>query len=192
MTLPPRHSRHQNNENDVPEQPPSDPASDSDGIEVSPSMSAESLYKVGISSVNNYNDQAVEFLQVARQLQLKAQEYRQKHQHEKRKLAETTNENITSKKKRQGSPQSDTNDEEEEVQIVAKAFTIMNLFWLHDQGKTFHTRIDDQYDPHQRFDTMNNKIQGQIAEIRAALPLQYLGALGGSESKWLKKAVCTH
>ena len=117
---------------------------------------------------------------------MKAQTYKQKHQVEKRKLADTTNEDPGSrKKKRNESPERDTDTDV--VETSGKSFTIMNLFWLKNHAKTFSTRVNDQYNPHERFDTADNRIQGQIIEIRAALPARFSDDI--HESKWLKTTV---
>lgn len=71
--------------------------------------------------------------------------------------------------------------------MVAKMFTIMNLFWLHDEQKTFRTRVDEQYDHLQRFENLENKIQGQISDILDVLPSRYADIL--YNNAWLSQTV---
>ena len=113
------------------------------------------------------------------------QEYKQKCQDEKRKLADVTNEAVSRKKQRDKSPERD--DDTDVIETTAKSFTIMNLFWLHNHGKTFSTTVDEHHNSCERFDTVDNRIQGQIVEIHAALPARFLNDIHGS--KWLKSTV---
>lgn len=120
---------------------------------------------------------------------MKNQQYRQKDRGYKRQLADATNQEDPAesrKKKREDSPE---RDDEERVEDIGRAFTIMNLFWLTNPAKTFRTTLDTQYNPHERFENTDNKIQGQLVEIRAVLPIEYLDLDAIKESKWLRKTV---
>ena len=76
----------------------------------------------------------------------------------------------------------------EELSLVARKFTIMRLFWFHDD-KMFRTHIDEQYDPLQRFDTTENKIQGQLADLLEGLPPVYVELMSKGETAWLSQKV---
>lgn len=73
----------------------------------------------------------------------------------------------------------------EELSLVARKFTIMRLFWFHDDKKMFRTHIDEQYNPLQRFNTTENKIQGQLADLLEELPPVYVELMSKGETAWL-------
>ena len=106
----------------------------------------------------------------------------------RRDLADVTNAEQpgSSKKRKRTTPRSDA--ETEEISQLAKKFTIMKLFWLHDDRKTFRTPVDEQYDHLQRFENLESTIQGQIADILEVLPARY-GDNIGNDAAWLSQTV---
>jgi len=125
------------------------------------------------------------YLKAGRLLQSKVHIATEEAKQAKRDLADVTNTKGSSKRRKISStvPDADT----EEVSMVAKMFTIMNLFWLHDEQKTFRTRVDEQYDDLQRFENLENKIQGQISDILDVLPSRYADIL--YNNAWLSQTV---
>lgn len=76
--------------------------------------------------------------------------------------------------------------------MAARKFTVMNLFWLREDRRTFRTTVDEQYDHLQRFENLETKIQGQLAEILEVLPSQYASEVGnGTTATWLSQTVST-
>jgi hypothetical protein len=107
----------------------------------------------------------------------------------KRKLADATNaiEPGVANKKQKIKGRSD--EEEEEISLIARKFTIMTLFWLHDDKQVFRTQVDEQYDPLQRFENKGNKIQGQLADLLGELPSAYVEMVSKGETAWLSQKV---
>jgi hypothetical protein len=79
-------------------------------------------------------------------LQTKALLATDKAKKAKRDLADITNEQQPSLKRRRKVTSVESEADAEEVSMVAKKFTIMNLFWLHEERRTFRTQVDEQYD----------------------------------------------
>ena len=102
-------------------------------------------------------------------------------------LADVTNTKQPGSSKRRKISAAVPDADTEEVLMVAKMFTIMNLFWLHDEQKTFRTWVDEQYNHLQRFENLENKIQGQIADILDVLPSRYTDIL--YDNAWLSQTV---
>src|SRR6202167_5019350 len=67
----------------------------------------------------------------------------------------------------------------------------MKLFWLHDDRKTFRTQVDEQYDHLQRFENLESKIQGQIADILDVLPSRFADTMTNNAT-WLSQTVSLH
>jgi hypothetical protein len=125
-------------------------------------------------------------------LQSREQRYKEKAQDAKRKLAEVTNSEDpphggSHRKKRQISVHGDI--ETEEISRIAKAFTVMHILWLRSDKATFHTTLDQQYDHLKRFDSIEDKIQGQVSDIQAVLSSKYTDVMVDSEVTWLSQTV---
>lgn len=83
-------------------------------------------------------------------------------------------------------------DEQQEatdfVKNEARKFTIMNSLWLRKGSKTFSESTDPEYTAANRLENYHHKIQGDLAELRSALPLQ-LRSNDYWESQWFAKLV---
>jgi hypothetical protein len=126
-------------------------------------------------------------LKAGRLLQSKVHIATEEAKQAKRDLADVTNTKQPGSSKRRKISSAVPDADTEEVSMVAKMFTIMNLFWLHDEQKTFRTRVDEQYDHLQRFENLENKIQGQISDILDVLPSRYADIL--YNNAWLSQTV---
>lgn len=80
-------------------------------------------------------------------------------------------------------------DETDEVAMLARKFTIMHLFWLHNDKQTFRTRLDEQFDPMEHFENQTNKVQGQLIDLLDFLPSTYADMVRDGEVSWLSKKV---
>ena len=108
----------------------------------------------------------------------------------KRALADVTNENQPGPRKRRKAISAESEADAEEVSMVARRFTIMNSFWLHEERQTFRTQVDEQYDHLQRFENTTSKIQGQLTEILDVLPSRFKDLMG-DHAVWLSQTVST-
>ena len=86
-------------------------------------------------------------------------------------------------------PPARSDEEEEEIAKAAKKFTIMHLFWLHQDKHTFRCKPNEQYDHLQRFENNDTKIQGQLADLLKFLPSTFTDMIHGDNVAWLSKKV---
>jgi hypothetical protein len=129
-------------------------------------------------------------LQAARKLQSREQQYKDEARDAKRKLIDAENmEEPGSRKKKKKQDLPPTDAETEEISRIAKAFTVTRLFWLWNDKQTFSIAVDEQYNNLQRFESDNDKMQGQIAEIRDVLPARYHVFMADQKAIWLSQTV---
>ena len=127
-------------------------------------------------------------LQVSRKLQGQLQEERDRTRRAKRNLIDATNTQPQTKRHKSGSL-TRSDEEEDEIAKTAKKFTIMHLFWLHQDRQTFRSEPNEQYDHLQRFENDDNKIQGQLADLLEFLPSTFTDMIRGGDVAWLSKKV---
>ena len=95
-------------------------------------------------------------LQVSHKLQGQLQEERNWTRRAKRDLINTTNTQPQTKNYKSGLlTQSDK--EEDEIAKATKKFTIMHLFWLHQDRQMFQSKPNKQYNHLQCFENDDNK-----------------------------------
>ncbi|KAJ6483197.1 hypothetical protein C8R45DRAFT_1075505 [Mycena sanguinolenta] len=66
-------------------------------------------------------------------------------------------------------------DETKEVKNLAHKFTIMKLLWVSDLDDTVNTDINEQYNPLERFENHESKVQGELADLLETLPEKFRG-----------------
>ncbi|KAJ6592903.1 hypothetical protein B0H19DRAFT_975627, partial [Mycena capillaripes] len=57
----------------------------------------------------------------------------------------------------------------------------MKLLWIPDLQKTVNTKVDDQYNPLERFENAASKVQGELADLLETLPEKFHGEVMRSE-----------
>lgn len=116
-------------------------------------------------------------LQVSHKLQGQLQEECNWTRRAKRDLINTTNTQPQTKNYKSGLlTQSDK--EEDGIAKATKKFTIMHLFWLHQDRQMFQSKPNKQHDHLQHFENDNNKIQGQLADLLEFLPSTFMDDSG--------------
>ena len=106
----------------------------------------------------------------------------------KRDLIDTTNTQPQTKKHKSGLlTQSD--EEEDGIAKATKKFTIVHLFWLHQDRQMFWSKPNKQYDDLQCFENDNNKIQGQLVDLLEFLPSTFMDMIWGGNVAWLSKKI---
>lgn len=117
------------------------------------------------------------------------QDERNRTRRAKRKLIDATNRQEPQNKRRKSRLPAHSDEEEEEVAQAAKKFTMMHLFWLHQDKSTFRCQPNEQYNPLERFENENTKVQGQLADLLEFLPSQYGDMILARDVTWLSKTV---
>lgn len=180
--LPPHHQRHPGNATSDKENGKTTSLSESDlEIKIRCSMSPDTIYKVTSNST-------IVTSSSSRALQSKAHRAQERVQKAKRKLADATNATEWARKKLK--PLERLSNEMDKLFLVAKKFTIMKLFWLWGDKQTFQTDLDKQYDTLQHFESLESKIQGQVADIKEKLPAAYVNLMSSGKTAWLSQKVC--
>ena len=127
-------------------------------------------------------------LQVSRKLQGQLQEEHDRTRRAKRDLIDATNTQPQTKRHKSGSL-AWSDEEEDKIAKTAKKFTIMHLFWLHQDRQTFRSEPNEQYNHLQHFENDDNKMQGQLADLLKFLPSTYTDMIWGGDVAWLSKKV---
>ena len=134
--------------------------------------------------------------QAARQFELYKNTAEAEVQELRRKLADISNEkdNVDNE---EGPPSKrsrindvdhqDGNDEETQVTSAAHRFVMLYSPWLRLGEATFKVDCDPEWDEAERFETVDNKIQGEIQGIKIVLGPQLSGEM--SSEPWIAKAV---
>ena len=71
--------------------------------------------------------------------------------------------------------------------MLCHRFVILYSPWLRNGEATFKVECDSESDKAGRFKNTDNKIQGQVQEIKMVLGAQFLGEM--SSEVWIAKAV---
>lgn len=107
--------------------------------------------------------------------------------------AESEPEAPTRKRSRMNNTDSDNNDgtnEETEVINGGHQFVILYSPWLRLGEGTFKVEYNPELDESERFENGDNKVQGQLQEIKKLLGAQLFDEL--SSEAWIAKVVSQH
>ena len=61
-------------------------------------------------------------------------------------------------------------DQRIQIEKIAKKFTYMNMLWLRHIDELFRLEVDQDYQPENRFKSIEDGRQGVLAELRQAIP----------------------
>jgi len=136
--------------------------------------------------------------QVARQFELDKNTAEAEVRELRRKLADITNqeeenddiEPPPSKRSRTNDVDQDENDEETHVINAGHCFVMLYSPWLRNGEATFKVECDSESDEAARFENADNKIQGQVREIKVVLGAHLSGEM--SSEVWITKVVSQH
>jgi hypothetical protein len=81
----------------------------------------------------------------------------------------------------------DATNEETQVFDAGQRFVILHSPWLRLGEKAFNVEFDSNYDETERFESSDNKVQGQLREIKKVLGTKL--ACEMSSEAWIAKAV---
>jgi hypothetical protein len=59
------------------------------------------------------------------------------------------------------------------VALLGRQFTIMNLVWFRPSSGPFGCQADEEYNPVQRFENAQSRLQGQLADFVDFLPKKF-------------------
>jgi hypothetical protein len=134
--------------------------------------------------------------QVARQFELDKNTAQAEVRELRRRLADVTNQEDDNDNE-EGPPSKrirtndvdhrDENDEETQVTSAGHRFVILYSPWLRLGEATFKVECNPEWDEAERFETVDNKIQGEVQEIKIVLGPQLSGEM--SSELWIAKAV---
>lgn len=130
--------------------------------------------------------------QIARQFELEKNTARAEAQELRRKLEDITNQEDEGDPEIPPSKRSRTNEEPDvETQVISAGHQFVMLYspWLHLGQETFKVEYDPEATESERFENGENKVQGELREIR-----KLLGARLASDmpsETWIGKAVST-
>jgi len=150
-------------------------------------------------------------LEIARQHQARKNTLSQENEALRRKLADISNDNDNdvdhsegsahrSKRQRTRNPTPTDSDnetlgdtgagqaEDEFVNNVGHKFCIIYALWVRKGADIFKLKLDDTYDPSQRFENDDNKVQGQLQEI-VGLLRERLDQDAILHQKWVRREV---
>lgn len=147
-------------------------------------LPAGQLYKVRPFLLPLSN--SIDCSQAARKEQQKRNAMMQECNEMRRKLADITNEDETAPargRKKRKITEGGSEDETSEIKRLAHKFVNTYAIWLREPSETFKTKVDNDFDPCERFEDDRNKIQGQLLDLIDLLPEKYHGETLGSE--WL-------
>ncbi|KAJ7787284.1 hypothetical protein B0H14DRAFT_2629585 [Mycena olivaceomarginata] len=99
-------------------------------------------------------------IKAARLQQQKANDARKELRAAQRQIADITNQDDTAPKrgrKKRKMVHGGSDEETKEVKNLAHKFTMMKLLWIPDFKKTANTKVDDQYNPLERFENAASK-----------------------------------
>ena len=111
----------------------------------------------------------------------------------RRKLADITNQEEDDNGEALEAPPpkrsrtSDENDEETQVTSAGHRFVILYSLWLRHGEATFKVECDPESDEAERFESTDNKIQGEVQEINIVLGARLSSEM--SSEPWIAKAV---
>jgi len=133
--------------------------------------------------------------QVARQFEVDKNTAEAEVRELRRKLTDITNQeedNDTeeappSKRSRTGDVDRDENDEETQVTSAGHRFVMLYSPWLRHGEGTFKVECDPESDEAERFENADNKIQGELREIKIILGDRLSSEM--SSEPWIAKAV---
>lgn len=132
--------------------------------------------------------------QVARQFELDKHTAEAEVRALRRKLADITNqeeeddlEAPPSKRNRTNEDDQDDNDEESQVINAGHRFVILYSPWLRDGEGTFKVECNPELNGAERFESAENKIQGEVQEIKTVLGAKLFGEM--SSEPWIARAV---
>ncbi|KAJ7892471.1 hypothetical protein B0H14DRAFT_3126061 [Mycena olivaceomarginata] len=123
-------------------------------------------------------------IKAARLQQQKANDARKELRAAQRQIADITNQDDTAPKrgrKKRKMVHGGSDEETKEVKNLAHKFTMMKLLWIPDFKKTANTKVDDQYNPLERFENAASKVQGEWADLLETLPEKFHGEVMRSE-----------
>ena len=136
---------------------------------------------------------ATSTLQVARQFEVDKNIAEAEVRELRRKLADITNQEEDDNGEALEAPPpkrsrtSDENDEETQVTSAGHRFVILYSLWLRHGEATFKVECDPESDEAERFESTDNKIQGEVREIKIVLGAQLSSEM--SSEPWIAKAV---
>ncbi|KAJ6528490.1 hypothetical protein B0H19DRAFT_1243025 [Mycena capillaripes] len=124
---------------------------------------------------------AGELYQAARLQQKKVNDARKELWAAQCQLADITNQDDTAPKrgrKKRKIVYGGSDEETKEVKNLAQ-------LWIPDLQKTVNTKVDDQYNPLERFENVASMVQGELADLLETLPEKFHGEVMRSE--WFVK-----
>ncbi|KAJ7633299.1 hypothetical protein B0H17DRAFT_961776, partial [Mycena rosella] len=124
----------------------------------------------------------------ARDQQQKANDARKELHALKRQLADVTNADDSAPqhgRKRKKMVDGGSEEDTKEIKKLGHKFVMMKMIWLPDLSGTIHTKLDDQYNPLERFENRASKVQGELADLLDLLPQKFHGEI--MQSEWLIK-----
>lgn len=131
--------------------------------------------------------------QVARQFELDKNTAETEVRELRRKLADITNQEEDNDSaeappsKRSRTSDVDRDDEETDVINAGHRFAMLYSPWLRKGEGTFKVECNSESEEAERFENAENKIQGQVREIKIVLGAQLSGEM--SSEAWIAKAV---
>ncbi|KAJ6489984.1 hypothetical protein C8R45DRAFT_1213365 [Mycena sanguinolenta] len=138
------------------------------------------------------NLSARELYQLARLQQKKTNDARKELRAAERQLADITNQHDAAPRrgrKKRKVLDGGSEDETKEVENLAHKFTIMKLLWVSDLDDTVNTDINEHYNPLERFENHESKVQGELADLLEKLPEKFRGQVMCAE--WFIKTFHT-
>ncbi|KAF9034771.1 hypothetical protein BJ165DRAFT_1533821 [Panaeolus papilionaceus] len=156
----------------------------------------------------NPNASRDELLKIARRYQVEHNSAQAELKRLTRKLDDITNQSdnspgpskrrkVTNRPARSHSNYSDDDDDSgddissrqsKDDQIVEKAghkFCLIHCLWLHSGDELFDTKLDDDYEPAERFENDHNKVQGQLREVAELLRDRF--DVSSLHKRWLRR-----
>ncbi|THU98553.1 hypothetical protein K435DRAFT_565467, partial [Dendrothele bispora CBS 962.96] len=84
-----------------------------------------------------------------------------------------------SKRQKNQSDETQGSDERfhQNLQLLVRKFTSTEMMWLRELNRTLEMALDEEYEDHDRFDSLETRLQGQIHTLHEFLPEKYLEIL---------------
>jgi hypothetical protein len=95
----------------------------------------------------------------------------------RRELANLSNQLPKRKRLKHAKDSDDTeitaDSEVRAVALLGRQFVIMNLVWFRPTSGPFGCKVDEEYNPAQRFENDKSKLQGQLGDFADFLPKKF-------------------
>jgi hypothetical protein len=132
--------------------------------------------------------------EIARQFEVERNTAQTEARELRRKLADFTNQDeldseapLSKRNRTNGEAGEEVMNEETQVINAGQRFVILHSPWLRLGEKTFSVEHDPESDEIERFENNDNKVQGQLREIKQVLGTRLASEM--SSEAWIVKAV---